>query len=131
MSVSIGTVTISKNPANTSRHWNERLNQITLTAADGSRTTYGAGPNVLKGMLVIINVDTTEGEALITYLRDTAVFGANSFTIAPPSGVNLGSGVGTSITTAYFDGGTDLSDVLQYKTPRTLCDIRLPYYKVL
>jgi hypothetical protein len=131
MAVTIGSVIINKNPANASHHWNERLNQITLTAADGSRITYGTGPNVLKGLLVIINVDTTEGETLITYLRDTAVFGANSFTIVPPTGVNLGSGSGTSITTAYFDGGTDLSEVLQYKTPRTLCDIRLPYYKVL
>jgi len=129
MAITIGSVTINRNPSNQTTWHNERLNQITLKTADGGRATYDNGPTILRGNIVLNLVVKSEGDSLRTYLTGTAVYGKNSFTITPPSNTNLGSGTGTAVTTAYFDGGDSLEGVFQPSANGLLYTINFPYWK--
>jgi len=130
MSISIGTVTITRNPSFGTDWSKDRLNQYTQGTADGGRNTYDNGPNILKGTIVLRNVSKANGDALRTYLTDTAIFGKNSFTITPPASTDLGSGVGTAVTLAFYDGGTNLDGVFEYIAPG-IYNINLSYWKRL
>lgn len=131
MSTIIGTVTINRNPSNESDFWKIRLQQDLVRTADGGRAVYDSGPTELHGVLVIANVAKSEADSLRTYLVSTAVYQKNSFTITPPSGVDIGGVDGVALSTCYFDGGDTIEGVLQPQTPRTLYTIRLPYMKVV
>jgi len=131
MSTVIGTQTISRNPANESDFWHERLQHDTIITADGGRSTYDSGPTVLHGILVIRNISKAEADAFRTWLTATAIFQKNSFSITPPSGVDLGSGDATAVTSAYYNGPTDLKDVIVPQNPRTLYTINFPYWKLV
>lgn len=131
MSITIGTVTISRNPSTSSKHWTERYNQRTQLTADAGRATYDNGPSVLRGVLVINGVSQADKLSLETYLKSTAIFGKNSFTITPPSNTDLGGGIGTALTSAYYDGGESDEGVYEMAGTSELWTITFPYWKAL
>jgi hypothetical protein len=128
MAITIGTVTISRNPSYSSEWWSERINQETIITADAGRATYDNGTEIIRGTLVLQNVSKAEGDALMAYITDTAIFGENSFTITPPTNTDVGAGVGTALTDAYFDGGTSLQGVFEFIAP-ALYNIKFSYWK--
>jgi hypothetical protein len=130
MAITIGTVTINRNPVPRHNWSKQRYNQYTRITADGGRKTYDNGPTVLTGTLVLKAVAKSEGDILRTYITDTAVFGKNSFTITPPANTDLGAGDGVAITTAYFEGDS-LEGVFQLSPNGLLYTITLPYWKLL
>ena len=131
MAITFGNVTINRNPSVQSRWWKERLNQKTMITADGGRATYDNGPTLLRGVIVLNLVLKSEGDALRTYITDTAVYGKNSFTIDPPANTDLGSGTGTDVTTAYYDGGLSLEGLFEPSANGLLYTINFPYWKKL
>lgn len=127
MSIQIGSVTLNRNPAYPLNWFTKRFNQDKVETADGGWVAYDNGPNVILGSVLIKNVARSEAESLRTYLRDTAKFQLNSFTITPKAGgeTDLGKGQGNPIQ-AFYDGGPDFSGVFQLRAP-DLYDIQLPY----
>lgn len=127
MSIQIGSVTITRNPAYPLDWAPKRFNQHTQETATAGHATYDGGPNVILGNLFIKSVVRSEAEALRTYLRDTAIYQLNSFTITPQSSgeTDLGKGQGTAIR-VYYNGGPDLDGVIILRAP-DLFDINLPY----
>lgn len=130
MSFIIGSVTINKNPALGTDWWPERMNQKTIITADAGHVTYDNGPNVIRGIILIRNVVRTEGDSLIAYVRDTAVFQKNSFTIniSTLTNTDLGAGKGTNITTVYWAGGNTLKNYFRFSLPDNY-EVRFPYWK--
>jgi len=131
MATVIGSVTINRNPSIESTWSKERMNQYVDMAADGTRIAYDNGPTLLRGTLVLKLVLKSEGDSLRTYITDTAIYGKNSFTIDGPDNTDLGAGTGTSVTSAYFDGGNNLDGVFELSPNGLLYTIRMPYWKKL
>lgn len=127
MSITIGTVTISRNPVYPLNWYPKRFNQYTRDVADGDQITYDNGPNVIYGILTIRNVSRTEGDALRTYLSGTAIFGKTSFLITPQAGgnTNLGRGTATAIG-VFLNNGNTLDGIFTLVVP-DLYTIVLPY----
>jgi len=129
--ITIGTVTINKNPAYGTVWWNIRFNQKTIITADATRKTYDNGPEIILGIIFIRNVVKSEGDSLRNYITDTAIFGKNPFTITPPPATDLGNGDGNALSVAYYNGGRDLKGVLELIRPQRY-NIKFPYwYKVV
>lgn len=126
MSTTIGSVTITRNPAFGTAWHHIRFNQQSIRSADATSITYDNGPNVIEGILIINNVSKTEAGSLLTYLKGTAIFGKNSFTITPPTNTDLGKGAGTAIT-CYYNGGNDFDGVFTLMSPGVY-KISLPYW---
>ncbi len=131
MSITIGTVTINRNPSIGTVWHNERMNQETGITADGGRVTYDNGPTLLLGTIILRGVAKSEGDSLLTYLSGTAVFGKNSFTITPPTGCDLGAGSGTAVTSAYWNGGNTTEGFLDMSPNSALYTITFPYWKLV
>lgn len=129
MSITIGTVTIARNPFHPLDWYPVRFNQSSVECADAARAVYDNGPTVIKGTIILKGVLKSEGDALRTYLTGTAIFEKNSFTITPPANTNLGAGDGVALTSAYYDGGPTLEGVFTL-TGGGLYDIAFPYRKV-
>jgi hypothetical protein len=125
MSITIGSVTITKNPNYPVDWWPERFNQSSQDTADGGRKTYDNGPNVIYGTLIIRHVDQAEGDSLRTYLDSTTIFEKESFTVSPPANTNLGKGKGTAMQ-VFFNGGNSLEGVFTLVAPGTY-DVSIPY----
>lgn len=132
MSFTIGTATITKDPAFGSQFHLMRLNQETKITADGGHVTYDNGPNVLIGNIMVKNILKSEADTLRTFIKDTAIFQKVSFTIniSTLTNTDLGEGSGTNITNAFFDGGTDLNGVFELIAPGTF-NLNFPYWKKL
>ena len=130
MSIDIGTVTINRNPNYETDFWKMRMNHFYRKTADGSHVAYDNGPNILQGIIVINNVAKAEGDALLTWLLGTAVYGKNSFTISPPTNTDLGEGAGSDIDDAYYDGGNSSQGMLDLISPGMYI-VRFPYWKKL
>jgi len=128
MSIIIGTVTINRNPSFGTQWWSRRLNQSRIETADGGFVVVDNGPDVVEGVLVLVNVDKTEAESLRTYLTGTAVYCKNSFTMTPPANTDLGNGNGTAITVNLFSDPT-MGGIFDFIAPG-MYNIRLPYRKV-
>ena len=128
MSITIGSVTINKNPAYGTQWHKIRLNHKSRLVADGTRRTYDNGPEIIKGTIILRNVLKSEGDSLRTYLTDTAIYQKNSFTITPPANTDLGAGVGTALTGCYYDGGNNIDGVFEYIAPGKY-NIKFPYHK--
>ena len=128
MSITIGTVTITRNPSYGKSWWNSRPGQDKIITADGGHVVYDSGFNELKGVIVLNNVSKAEGDSLRTYITGTAVYEQNSFTITPPANTDIGGGVGTALTSCYFDGGSDLDGVFEFVAPGSY-NIQFPYWK--
>jgi len=131
MSITIGGKLISKNPSIATSFRFIRINQTSVVAADGEKVVFDNGVNVIVGSIVIRNVVDTEAIALRTFLRDTAVFELNSFTIEPPTNTDLGEGKGTDITTAFYNGGATTGGVFEFAGNSSTFNINFPYRKVL
>jgi hypothetical protein len=123
-------VTIHKNPSFSSDYFPRRLNHKTISSADGGRATYDNGPEEIIGVLVIKNVNDTDKAALETFLRQTAIYGLNSFSITPPSNTNVGAGKGVALASSYYNGGNTLEGVFTHNPP-DIWDIKLPYRKLV
>lgn len=123
-------VTISKNPSYSSDFYHKRLNQETERTADGGRSTYDNGPNELHGILMIKNVSKAEADALRTWIHTTINFALQPFGIAPPANTDIGGGVGTTLTSCYWDGPPDTDGNFVYNAPG-IYDIKFPYTKVI
>ena len=130
MSTVIGSVTISRNPSASSDWGTVRLNQSTVRTADGGTCTYDNGPEEIRGVLFIRNVPKAEKDSLMSYLRNTAIYGLNSFTITPPSGTDIGAGNGVALSNCYFDGDPTLEGVFTWNPPGVF-DVKLPYRKLV
>lgn len=128
MSITIGTQTITKNPAYGTEWWYDRMNQMTQITADGGHVTYDNGPTILRGVIILNNVSKTEGDNFRTWLTGTAIYSKTSFTITPPSATDLGAGAGIALTTAYYDGGPTIEGVFSYIAPG-IYNIKFPYWK--
>lgn len=127
-----GSVRINAIPDFGSSWWYERMNQQVLVNADGTRYVYDAGPNIIRGVISLSQVDETEGRNLIVWLRDTALFGRVAFAIniATLPNTDIGGGFGTSLLTCFWDGGPSTEGYFELKPPGRY-DIKFPYwYKV-
>jgi len=125
MSTVIGTETITKNPAFGTQFWSVQFNQYKVETADAGWVVYNNGPKLIRGNLILKNVDKSESDLLRTFLTDTAVFQKNSFIITPPAATDLGKGDGNAIT-VFYTGGADLAGVFTFIPPGRN-DIQIPY----
>jgi len=128
MSITIGSVTINKNPVYATTWHKERMNQKSRLTSDGTVRTYDSGPILIVGIIELRNVIKSEGDSLRTYITDTAIYRLNSFTITPPAATDLGSGDGVALTTCYYNGAQSLSGVFDYIAPGKY-NISFPYIK--
>lgn len=126
MSITIGTVTISRNPVYPLDVYPERYNQIKLDMADAAIKVYDNGPTVIHGKIILKGVLKSEGDALRTYLTDTAIFQKSTFTITPPSNTDVGAGDGAALSNCSYDGGADLKGIFVLVPPGRY-DIEFPY----
>ena len=129
MSMTIGGITINRNPVYPLDPYSVRWNQKSVDTADAGRATYDNGPNVIYGTLLLKSVAKSEGDALKTYLLSTAIFGKSSFVLSPPSNTDLGKGDGVNIT-VFYSGGNSLEGVFNLIPPR-LYDIAIPYREAI
>ena len=125
--ITIGSVTINKNPSYGTKWAPVRFNQSTIITANASWKTYDNGPEVIIGEIFLRNVLKSEGDSLRDYLTYTAIFGKNSFTITPPDYTDLGKADGVALTNAYFNGGKDLAGVFELIRPQRY-NIKFPYW---
>lgn len=84
-----------------------RYNQTSNRTADGTLVTYDTGLSVVTGEILMKGVTYTEGDAFRTWLHEEAIFALTSFTITPPSGLDLGKGEGVAIADCNFVGQHD------------------------
>jgi len=108
MSITIGTVTISKNIEHNSRFWFDRLNQVSHETLSGDILSYDNGPTILRGVIRVNYVTESEATSFRNWLRNSVRYRRYSFTITPESFIDLGMGEGVAVTDAYFDS-TDAS----------------------
>ena len=97
-------------------YYDKRINQITQRTLDGALLTYDSGTNICFGTLKMENLTKSNGQDLKAWIRDKAVFSLNSFTITPPSGVDLGLGEGIAVAGVKLLA-TDYKDMLTFKAP--------------
>lgn len=91
-------VTISRNPSVDLDYNYKRLNYVSKRLASGSAYVLSMGPNLLRGELTFNYVKGDEARLLKALLVNDCGYGVNSLTITPPSCVNLGLGLGVSVT---------------------------------
>ena len=70
MSMTIGGITINRNPVYPLDPYSVRWNQKSVDTADAGRATYDNGPNVIYGTLLLKSVAKSEGDALKTFIID-------------------------------------------------------------
>lgn len=130
--ITIGTVSISRNPTVDSHFWHKRLNQTSEQAADGALITYDNGPTVLEGEIVLEGVSRTQAEAFRTWLQSTAVYSLNTFTITLNTAPNtdIGAGPGVAISGLKYNGEPSTEDVIKWSPP-DVYSIVFPYRKVV
>ena len=105
----------------------KRYAQSSLETAEGTIVANdNNGINVIVGVIVIKDIDYTEGEALRTWLHDEAIFAMNSFSITSDnSESDLGEGKDVALTGVNFDGNSD-KGVFKHRAPDRY-DIKFPY----
>ena len=131
MSITIGTVEITKNIEHDSSFWTRRKNQFTMEGVDGAFYTYDNSPAILEGLLKIKFVSKTQADALSTWLVNTIRFQLYSFTITPPSFNDLGEGTGSTILLAYYNGPLSTEKIITPVGRTNKFNINFPYRKII
>jgi len=105
----------------------ERLNNVTIDAADGRRHVFDGG---LTRVNASITWNAIHYEVVIEYekfLLDHAIRGL-TFKITCPDYIDFGRGMGVDIEEAYYAGHVTLKDVISPRGEAGLYyDIELPY----
>ena len=111
MSIEIGTVTIDVNPTHDTRFDYRKQAQLTNEFEDGTFETFTSGRTMIDVVLVIEYVSEDNFNDLIQWLTDTVLFSRFTFTVTPPSHLNLGLGDGVAITNATYTGPPNTKDL--------------------
>jgi hypothetical protein len=128
-----GNVTISASVVFGTSFFKRRINQVVqeLLSGDLSVSDDGASGNtLLKGLIVLKGVSRSDGEAFESWLTGTILFSKTPFNLAGITGVNLGTGQGSALTLARYDGGVSSEDVLEL-VPPSQYNINFPYRLVI
>lgn len=121
------TVSIQGKVTYKSQYYDERYGQSFSETCEGTIVaTDNNGINIRFGLLLITDVDYTEGEALRTWLRTYAVYKQNSFSITSDNAQSdLGAGKGNPVTSVNFIQSDD-KNVFKHKAPGRY-NIKFPY----
>ena len=109
-------LTITANIVYGTDWWYERLNQWEQRTADGTDVVTDAGPNKIRGVLILKNISKAHGDSLRTWLYNTAIFAKNPIRITPPAGVDLGGGDATALV-CRLDMGQNIKGCLELVPP--------------
>ena len=113
------------------KHYQQIFNQKGVKTLDLVTRVYDHGtntPELLEGILIFKGVAKSEGLALIAYLRATAKYEKNTFTITPASNTNIGLGDGVPVADARWNGKQTLKNFFRFVAPGKY-NITFPYQK--
>ena len=122
-------VTLSRNPVFGSNVFKDRFNQMTEETGDGGQVCVDSGPLVIRGILLIKGLSSTEAANFETWISTYAIYGKNIFSILPPANFDAGAGKGTEITGCYYTGKASTEGLLTI-VPPGYYDLTFAYRKV-
>jgi hypothetical protein len=129
--ITIGDVTINRGIEHTSAFWFERTNQSTQVSSTGARFNYDNSRTILRGTIEIRYITKTDADLLRDFITNTIRFGRFDFDIVADSFVDLGQGVGQTISLANFDGEQSTADIIKPIGKANKFNVSFPYYKAL